>query len=75
MDVQNSIKQNPYFAAVIAAFVVYIAYTQLSGPKTYKDCVLQIVQEAKTNHAVHWGRKTCREKFPLPPFVNPYLSQ
>ena len=64
MDIKNWIKQNPYFAAVIAAFIAYISYTYLSGPKTYEDCVMELAKEAKTIQTFNGGKRICRDMFP-----------
>ena len=59
------IKNNQAKAAAIGVLLAALAYTQLSKPRTYEDCVFKIIKEAKTDHALHLGRRTCRSKFPV----------
>lgn len=72
MNLQNWTKKNPYFAALIAAFIAYVAYDQFSGPKTYGDCVLRVVQEAKVAVAASIGVRACREKFRPPSIIDTF---
>lgn len=72
MDVNLWIKQNPVFAGVVAVCILFLAYGQLSGPKNYEDCVLQVVKDAQTQHAVHMGRRACEDKFPKPKIIDPF---
>lgn len=68
-DVNSWIKQNPIFTGVVAGFITFLALGQLSGPKNFEDCVLQVVKDAKTPPAGAMGRRACEAKFPTPQFV------
>ena len=72
LDYVNSwIKQNPIFAVIVAVFILFLAYGQLSDPKNFEDCVLQVVEDAKTNAAANMGRRACEAKFPVQLFGVP----
>ena len=58
------IKNNQAKAVAIGVLIAALSYTQLSKPRTYEDCVFKIIKEAKTDHALHLGKRTCRSKFP-----------
>ena len=75
------IKKNQLLAGAIALIIVSAAYSQfLSGPKSYEDCLLEVVNQAKSDKSAVIGRQACRAKFPIEqfvpiPVVNPFLSQ
>jgi hypothetical protein len=64
MDIKLWIKQNPIIAGVVAVSLAYFAYDQLSGPKNYRDCMLQVVKDAKTETTAKMGRLACKVQFP-----------
>lgn len=66
------IKNNQVKAVAIVFLVAAVAYTQLSKPRTYEDCLLQVVKEAKSDNSANIGRRACRAKFPIqiPKFDN-----
>ncbi|MDB3860648.1 hypothetical protein N9301_04145 [Paracoccaceae bacterium] len=59
------IKNNQAKAAAIGVLLAALAYTQLSKPRTYEDCVLQVVKDAKSDDSAVIGRRACRAKFPV----------
>ena len=67
------IQKNQLLAAVIALILAFAVYTQfLSGPKDFNDCILKVVQEAKTKGSSNMGFYACQRMFPdkpLSPFV------
>ena len=71
-DVSSWIKQNPIFAGAVAVFIAFLAYDQLSGPKNFEDCVLQVVKDAKTKAAANSGRRAGAAKFPKPKINDPF---
>lgn len=75
---QNWIKKNKLFAAVIGLFIAYFAFTQFSQPRNYNDCVLQVVKQATNDKSAIMGRQACRSKFPKRYTIlgntNPYIK-
>lgn len=65
-------KNNQAIALAMGVLIVALAYTQLSKPRTYEDCLLQVVEEAKSDNSASIGSRACRAKFPLqiPKFDN-----
>ena len=65
-------KNNQVKAFAIVVLVAAVAYTQFFKPRTYEDCLLQVVKEAKSDNSANIGRRACRAKFPLqiPEFDN-----
>lgn len=59
------IRNNQAKAAAIGVLLAALAYTQLSKPRTYEDCLLQVVKDAKSDDSAIIGRKACRAKFPF----------
>ena len=57
------IKNNQVKAVAIVFLVAAVAYTQLSKPRTYEDCLLQVVKEAKSDNSANIGRRACRAVF------------
>ena len=58
------IKNNQAKAAAIGVLLVALAYTQLSKPRNYEDCLLKVVKEATNDKSAIIGRQACRKKFP-----------
>lgn len=75
------IKNNQAKAAAIGVLIAALAYTQLSKPRTYEDCLLQVVKDAQSDDSAIIGRRACRAKFPVDKNrfggipTNPYLSK
>ena len=75
------IKNNQAKAAAIGVLIAALAYTQLSKPRTYEDCLLQVVKDAQSDDSANIGRRACRAKFPVDKNrfgsipTNPYLSK
>ena len=59
------IKNNQAKAAAIGVLLAALAYTQLSKPRNYEDCLLQVVKDAQSDSSASIGRKACRAKFPF----------
>ena len=70
------IKNNQAIALVIFVLIAALAYTQLTKPRNYEDCLLKVVTEATNDKSAIIGRQACRKKFPefVPIPVNPFLS-
>ena len=70
------IKNNQAKAVAIGVLLAALAYTQLSKPRNYEDCLLKVVKEATNDKSAIIGRQACRKKFPefVPIPVNPYLN-
>ena len=49
---------------VLAVLITALAYTQLSKPRNYEDCILQVVKDAQSDRSATYGRQACRKKFP-----------
>ena len=58
------IKNNQAKAVAIGVLIAALSYTQLSKPRTYEDCILQVVKDAQSNSSANIGRRACRAKFP-----------
>ena len=63
------VKDNQLRAGAIAVLVAALAYTQLSKPRNYEDCILQVVKDAQSDRSATYGRQACRKKFPKQEFV------
>ena len=59
------VKDNQLRAGAIAVLVAALAYTQLSKPRNYEDCILQVVKDAQSEGSASIGRRACRAKFPV----------
>ena len=72
----SSLKNNQVIALVLFVLIAALAYTQLTKPRNYEDCLLKVVTEATNDKSAIIGRQACRKKFPefVPIPVNPFLS-
>ena len=62
------IKKNQLAVAAIAVLLAYFAYTQFSEPKSYEECMMQVVKEARTEATARYGYTACGKMFPKPVF-------
>ena len=60
------IKNNQLAVAAIAVLLAYVAYTQFSEPKSYEECMMQVVKEARTEATARYGYTACGKMFPKP---------
>ena len=63
------VKDNQLSAAAIAVLIAALAYTHLSKPRNYEDCILQVVKDAKSDRSAIMGRNACDDKFAKPESV------
>ena len=59
------IKNNQAIALALGFLISAFVYTQLSKPRTYADCILQVVKDAKSDDSAILGRRACSAKFPV----------
>lgn len=59
------IQNNQAKALAIGVLIAALAYTQLSKPRNYEDCILQVVKDAQSDSSANIGRRACRAKFPF----------
>ena len=50
------IKKNQLFAGAIALIIVSLGYSQLFQPRNYEDCLLKVVNQAKSDKSAIIGR-------------------
>ena len=62
------IKTNQLAVAAIAVLLAYVAYTQFSEPKSYEECMMQVVKEARTEATARYGYTACGKMFSKPEF-------